>query len=255
MCVLITLVISEKGWGYWTARALFAEKDIIWTEDFHLVWWDGLDSAMTGYPKMYRVWLTKHISEFCGSNVQLYYWSRGRQSPKCKSCGIADKYTMHISRCRDPSRDSMFRDTVQDLGRWMVKTLGKKNVSAMVTMYLLSQGETLMTDCIHGENQELINVARESDRLGWDSLLEGRITTLWLPLASQLLSKLSRSFLPLSWGWQFINKLHNMIHKQWIYHNTFIHYRGTDGLTTLEHHKIINQVEEYALIDPEELLP
>jgi hypothetical protein len=184
-----------------------------------------------------------------------YYWSRGRQSPKCESCRTADKYTMHICRCRDPGRNSMFRDTVQDLGRWMMKTLGKENVSATVTMYLLSQGETLMTDCVHGGNQELINVARESDCLGWDSLLEGRISTLWLPLVSQLLSKSSRSLLPPSWGRQFINKLHNIIHKQWIYHNTFIHYRGTDGLTTLEHHKIINQVEEYALIDPEELLP
>jgi hypothetical protein len=63
-----------------------------------------------------------------------------------------------------------------------------------------------MTDCVHGGNQELINVARESDRLGWDSLLEGRITALWLPLVSQLLSKSSRSLLPLSWGRQFINK-------------------------------------------------
>jgi hypothetical protein len=54
----------EKDWGYRTARALFAEKDIIWTEDFHLIWWDGLDSAMTRYPKMYRVWLTKHVSKF-----------------------------------------------------------------------------------------------------------------------------------------------------------------------------------------------
>ncbi len=244
----------EKDWGYRTAWALFAEKDIIRTENFHLVWWDGLDSTMTGYPKMYRVWLTKHVSEFCGSNVQLYYWSRGRQSPKYESCGIADEYTMHICRCRDPVHDSMFRDTAQILGRWMVKTLGKENVSATVTMYLLSQGETLMTDCVHRGNQELINMARESDRLGWDSLLEGRITTLWLPLVSQLLSKSSRSLLTPSWGRQFINKLHNIIQKQWIYRNTFIHYQSTDGLTTLEHHKIINWVEEYALINPEELL-
>ena len=255
-CVCSSPQLSlEKDWGYRTARALFAEEDIIQTEDFHLVRWDGLDSTMTGYPKMYGVWLTKHVSEFCGSNVQLYYWSRGRQSPKCESCGIADKYTMHISRCRDPGCDSMFRDKVQDLGCWMVKTLGKENISATVTMYLLSQGGTLMTDCVHGGNQELINVARERDRLGCDSLLEGRITTLWLPLVSQLLSKLSCSLLPLSWGRKFINKLHNIIHKQWIYPNTFIHYWDTDGLTTLEHHKIINRVEEYALIDPEELLP
>ena len=56
------------------------------------MWWDGLDRAMAGYPKSYRVWLTKHVSEFCGNNVQLYYWSRGTQSPKCEFCKTEDEY-------------------------------------------------------------------------------------------------------------------------------------------------------------------
>ncbi len=45
----------EKDWGYRTARNLYAEKNIVQKEDFHLVWWDGLDRAMAGYPKSYRV--------------------------------------------------------------------------------------------------------------------------------------------------------------------------------------------------------
>jgi hypothetical protein len=223
--------------------------------DFHLVWWDGLNSTMAGYPKTYRVRLTKHISEFCGSNVQLYYWSRGKQSPKCKFCGKADKYMMHICRCRDPGCDSMFQVTVKDLCLWIENTLGEQFVSATVRMYLLARGETLMIDCVHGMNPELMDMARESDCLGWDSFLEGRITSLWLALVSAMLCKSSCSLLPPSWGRQLINKLHSIVHKQWIYCNTFIHYRGTDGLTMLEHHEIINQVEEYALIDPKDLLP
>jgi hypothetical protein len=38
--------------------------------------------------KMYRVWLTKHVSIFCGNNVQLYYRSKGLQSPQCKFFGV-----------------------------------------------------------------------------------------------------------------------------------------------------------------------
>jgi hypothetical protein len=45
----------ENNWGYQTAQALYAEKNIIQKEDFHLVWWDGLNRAMAGYPKSYRV--------------------------------------------------------------------------------------------------------------------------------------------------------------------------------------------------------
>ncbi len=35
----------------------------------------------------YRLWITKHVSEFCGTNVQQYYWSKGDVSPKCDFCG------------------------------------------------------------------------------------------------------------------------------------------------------------------------
>jgi hypothetical protein len=210
---------------------------------------------MAGYPKTYRVWLTKHISEFCGSNVQLYYWSRGKQSPKCKFCGKADKYTIHICRCRDPGHDSMFQVTVKDLCLWIENTLGEQFVSTTVRMYLLACGETLMIDCMHRTNPELMDVARESDRLGWDSFLEGRILSLWLALVSPMQCKSTRSLLPPSWERQLINKLHNILHKQWICCNTFIHYCGTDRLTMLEHHEIINRVEDYALIDPKDILP
>jgi hypothetical protein len=83
----------EASWGYCAAQSLFSEKIIIRQEDFHLVWWDGVGAASALYPKMYRVWLTKHVSDFCRNNVQLYYWSKGTHSPKCKFCESIDEYT------------------------------------------------------------------------------------------------------------------------------------------------------------------
>jgi hypothetical protein len=204
----------EKDWGYRRTQLLYTEKDIIQKENFHRVWWDGLDSAMAGYPKSYRVWLTKHVSKFCGNNVQLYHWSKGKQLPKCNFCGIADKYTMHICRCRDPGRNSVFQVTVKELCLWLDNTLGERCISLTVRMYLLARGETPMIDCVHRANPNLMAVARESDRLGWDSFIEGRITPLWLPLVSPMLRKSSCSVLSPSWGCQLFNKLHNVVHKQ-----------------------------------------
>ncbi len=105
----------EVDWGYRTAKSLFDKKGIICAEDFHLVWWDGVRRAMNRFPKMYRVWLMKHVSEFCSSNVQMYYWSKGTQSPKCEFCLTADKYTMHICRCWDPGHSLMFQVSVNEL--------------------------------------------------------------------------------------------------------------------------------------------
>jgi hypothetical protein len=87
----------ETDWGYHTAQSLFSDKDIIFKTDFFLVWWDGLEATMVTYPKVYRVWLAKHVLDFCRNNVQLYYWSKGTHSPKCEFCLVHDVFTTHIT--------------------------------------------------------------------------------------------------------------------------------------------------------------
>ncbi len=87
----------------------------------------------------------------------------------------------------------------------------------------MSHGETRMVDCMNGTNQDLRVVADASDRLGYDSLLEGCISKLWLIVAAPLLLRPKQYLLPLAWGRKFINKLHNIIHKQWMYRNSVIH--------------------------------
>ena len=131
-----------------------------------MIWCDGLGTAMSCYPKMYHVWLTKHVSDFCGNNVQLYYWSKGTHSPKCKCCGIMDKYTMHICRCLDPGRNEMFSILVGELTSWIIESLGEHSVASTVEMYLLARGEAKMSSCVHGANVGLVTLSVQTNRLG-----------------------------------------------------------------------------------------
>ena len=105
----------EADWGYCAPLELYDTKDIIRREDFHLVWWEGLGATKSSYPKMNRLWLTKPVSDFCRNNVQQVYWSNGAHSPKCKSCGAHDEYTMHICCCTNPGQDRLFHITVREL--------------------------------------------------------------------------------------------------------------------------------------------
>jgi hypothetical protein len=92
----------EWDWGCRTAWMLYADKGIIQGGDFHLIWWDGLRVAMAHYPKMYKVWLTKHVLACGGTNVQLSYRKRGEQTPKWEFCGTADEFSSHIRYRQDP---------------------------------------------------------------------------------------------------------------------------------------------------------
>ncbi len=145
---------------------LFHTKNIVMKEDFHLVWWDGLGATMSGYPKMYRVWLTKHISEFCGSNVQQFYWSKGLHSPKCDSCSVQDKYMMHFCRCKDLGHNQLFQLTINELYSWIESTLGNRAVAMTIGVYLCARGEITMQSLINNTCADMITLLEHSNILG-----------------------------------------------------------------------------------------
>jgi hypothetical protein len=149
----------------------------------------------------------------------------------------------------------MFRISVSKVHTWLVKTLGENTIASTMEEYLLGWGRVMMESCLYRTNDNMSVVSTMSDRLGWDSFLEGRILEHWLVVVSPLLSHRPLQLLPESWGWQFISKFHNVTHKQWMYRNSMIHFWSMDRLTIPEHHEILNRIESYSLADPDILLP
>jgi hypothetical protein len=144
---------------------------------------------------------------------------------------------------------------VQEIYDWFCTTLSNIGIASLVESYLLSLGDSLMENCVDVNNQEMLIVAKASDHLVWDSFVEGPISTQWLSMVAPLLVHTSPHLLAKTWGRHLIPRLHNVIHKQWIYHNSIMHSRGKDVFTIPKHHNILNQVKEYSMVDPEILLP
>ena len=84
-----------RAWGYKVARKLFHSRKIVDRKYFRLIYWDGIETCMKQYPTMFRVWVTKHVSHFCGTNRQL---SRidPNVSNTCPSCGYPNEDTSHV---------------------------------------------------------------------------------------------------------------------------------------------------------------
>jgi hypothetical protein len=94
----------------------------------------------------------------------------------------------------------MFHISVRELSTWLTSTLGDQQVAALVEKYLLACGESQMIDCVHGTNQDLQAAAADSDKLGWDRMLEGRISSQWLMVAAPFLLKTRQKMLPQVWA-------------------------------------------------------
>ncbi len=138
---------------------------------------------------------------------------------------------------------------------WVKETLGDTNVATTIEMYLLARDTVTMSCDVHSNNADLLTAASVSDLLGWDSFIEGRIVKQWQTVAAPFLLRRSLVILPHFWGRKLITKLHNIIHKQWIYRNSVIHFKGKDGWTLPKQHAIMSKVSEYSMINPDTILP
>jgi hypothetical protein len=87
-------------WGEQVAQELFHQQGIVHMNDFPLVYWEGMDKVMRWFPETFWVWVTKHVSNFNGTNRMLSRFpateTRAKVANKCPHCGCADEFTAHI---------------------------------------------------------------------------------------------------------------------------------------------------------------
>ena len=99
------------------------------------------------------------------------------------------------------------------------------------------------------------NLIEETDRLGWDCLLEGRVSTKWIEYARGRLEKTKNPMSPERWTKGLMDRLLKITHQQWIYRNHKVHLLGIGGLTLKQHDEIFDRLDELMHTDPDELLP
>ena len=166
----------ERHWGTNVARDFYHSKHIINQYDFNLVYWDGVEGAMLEFPKMFRVFVTKQTSKFCGTNRQLSRIDSTVENV-CPSCGQPDESSKHITRCNDEGRVKMWTHSVQEIVGWVSRTTSDFLLTDMLREYLLAQGTKTLTECVHCSSTHHETLASVHDRLGWDNFVEGRIPT------------------------------------------------------------------------------
>ncbi len=107
--------------------------------------------------------------------------------------------------------------SVWEIYDWMVEKVSNIWAASTFKSYLLLRGNLSMQSCCHGNNCDMLLVATTCNRLGWDSFVERRVTTLWIHMVTPFLARTSLHLLAKTWVQHFITKLHNVIHKQWVF--------------------------------------
>ena len=59
-----------------------SQRKIVSESNFDKIYWEGVGAAMVTYPQMFRVYVTKHVSHFQGTNRQLSHDATLRKSKR-----------------------------------------------------------------------------------------------------------------------------------------------------------------------------
>ena len=242
----------ELSWGTKAARELYHEKDILHRDDFDLVDWDGVSRALPRFPKMFQVFVTKQTSKFCGTNRQLSRIDPTVQNV-CPSCGQRDESSKHITRCADEGRVECWTRSVREIARWIGETTHNLYLSDMVQSYLLARDSACMVEFAPIWDEDLLRLAEEHDRIGWDNFVEGRISCRYAHVVASSFSSRGK-YTPEKWSAELISRLMQATHKQWLFRNHHVHFAKVDGLTAQQHDDIFRRIEQLLDVDPSDLL-
>jgi len=147
-----------------------------------------MERVMRYYSKMFRVFVTKQVSGFAGTNHELDRWNDDVQEV-CPNCGMSGESTKHMTRCRNEGRVQLFRLSVEDVLVRLHDAGVDLELVDLFKDYLLAQGSRSMEDCLRHSNSEYTLLAQVQNCLGWDCLVDGCISTLLLETGKPFLTQ------------------------------------------------------------------
>ena len=96
-------------------------------------------NVLPSFPKMFGVWLTKHVTKSCATNRHLAGIDNSVQNI-CPSCGKPDETTYHITQRQEDGRTEMLRRSIQAAIDYLEDSHSDPELIDMLDKYLWAQG-------------------------------------------------------------------------------------------------------------------
>ena len=222
-------------------------------ERFDQVDWEHLDLALKNKPDMYKIWRSKQHSGFCGTRVQVGRYS-GKLSPdeRCPNCGRRET-AAHLMLCPDEGRTNLLRENVDDFTTWMSRDdQTDPEILYWIPKYILMRGDRPLS-AMGFMSPQFKALAASQDTIGWREFTEGHISTHFYAIQSFHLSMSSSYLNGADWTKQFISKLLQITHGQWIFRNISLHDKTQGYLRNKKADELLQIINEFSEVAPEDI--
>ena len=95
----------------------------------------------------------------------------------------------------------------------MVGSRSGVELAGVVQRYIDGHSRVSMRNCLSRGQGRFAELAADTDALGWDSFVEGRIAKTWEPVVKAEYEKMNGEFQALKWGAGFVDKLLQLTHR------------------------------------------
>ena len=213
-------------------------------QSFDKVDWEAMSHKMRKTPSHHKIWITKHLSGFCGTNKCQNQRDKAHATicPCCKNPDIVED-TRHILHCTDPLREELWSDSLKDLEKWLWSRLTEPTLLTSILTYIKYRGTKTFVNTIP-RYSSLQALASDQDAIGWDNFIEGRISLHFREVQTKYYIEQESRSSGLKWASDLISQLFIMIRTQWLHRNAVVHKRRRDGLKIIEGNKISEKIQE-----------
>ena len=225
-----------------------------WSNDrFDAVDWEHLDLALKNKQDMYRIWQSKQHSGFCGTRVQVGRYS-GDPFPdeRCPNCGRQESAS-HLMLCPDTSRTQLLGKNVADLAAWMSQDdQTDPEILYWIPKYILMRGDIPLL-AMGSMSPQFKALATSQDLIGWRDFTVGHISTHFYAIQSFHLAMSSSYLNGKDWIRQFISRILQLTHSQWIFRNISFHDKTNGFLRNKKADEILQLINEFTKVAPEDV--
>ena len=181
--------------------------------------WAANGDALRGYPPLFQLWATKHISSFCGMKRMMKLWGLAA-SDTCPSCECMER-AQHVPICPHSDCNVVWQEAINGLAVWFDLSHTNPEIQDCIcsTLHLRS-----IYACFAPFASPTITAAAlNQDAIGWMNFIEGRISLEWCTAQSHFYASIGSSHTSCQWAKELVQNLLAMVHEMWIAHNDVAH--------------------------------
>jgi hypothetical protein len=185
-------------------------------------------------------------------------------APKCKSVSTQERCTQtsaaqtretnaHLMQCLDKDRTRLLIKNVAELEKWM-ETDGQTDPELIywIPKYVLMQNDKQFTQLGY-MSKKMHALADSQDKIGRRHFTEGYISTHFYNILRFHLSMSSNYLNGADWTKQFISKILQLTHSQWIYCNISLHDKCHGYLQNEQLESLLQTIADLSDLSPEEV--